>query len=279
MVVCGRRIAYQQAWRITTLVDPATLLPTSADPRWAVVDCRFMLTDAGWGAREYLAASYSGGGVCRPGSRPLRPQDGTPTDGIRFPRPLAFSDTRALWHRQRHSSRRIRPGTACTQSRLWWMLRWLGHNAVAVLDGGSANGRRGTSDVVRRRTRPPTFAPTPGPESSSPLRRSRLRTAAAHLLDAARRTYRGEIEPLDRAAGHIPGAINAASFRQRRRARVFRTPEELRKRVTRARLRAADEVICTAAPASPRATTCSRSNTPVFKAQLYRVVERMVERS
>src|SRR6185369_11621247 len=59
MVVRRRRIL-SSSMAHTTLVDPATLAAHLGDPRWAVVDCRFMLTDAGWGAREYVARHIPG---------------------------------------------------------------------------------------------------------------------------------------------------------------------------------------------------------------------------
>jgi len=98
--------------------------------------------------------------------------------------------------------------------RLWWMLKWVGHDAVAVLDGGlqawkAAGGALagGPSPAVE----PCRF------EAGPPLRRlwttqelaSRLQDPAQILIDArAAARYRGEVEPLDPVAGHIPGALN-----------------------------------------------------------------------
>jgi len=99
--------------------------------------------------------------------------------------------------------------------RLWWMLKWCGHEAVAVLDGGFqawvAEGGAVSSGSE----------PAPSPRHFSlraPLAR-RVQTAdvAAHLQDASAQTlidaratprFRGETEPLDPVAGHIPGALN-----------------------------------------------------------------------
>ena len=97
-------------------------------------------------------------------------------------------------------------------ARLWWMLRWMGHEAVAVLDGGLAAwvaaGGALTADVpavVPAAPYPdrPTLAATTDAET---LAREIGRT---RLIDArAGERFRGEVEPLDAAAGHIPGAMN-----------------------------------------------------------------------
>ncbi|HEV8312289.1 MAG TPA: sulfurtransferase [Burkholderiaceae bacterium] len=97
-------------------------------------------------------------------------------------------------------------------ARAWWLLRWLGHRAVAVLDGGLpawvATGAAVSSEAVPRRegAAPYPASPTPGMptiDADALLRRlGRLR-----LLDArAGERFRGEVEPLDKQAGHIPGA-------------------------------------------------------------------------
>ncbi len=99
--------------------------------------------------------------------------------------------------------------------RLWWMLKWAGHEAVAVLDGGlpvwqAAGGavQSGSSPVP---TAPGDFA------LQTPLRRlvsvdtvqAQLGSAAQTIVDArAPARFRGEVEPLDPVAGHIPGALN-----------------------------------------------------------------------
>ena len=97
-------------------------------------------------------------------------------------------------------------------ARLWWMLRWMGHSAVAVLDGGVAawvaSGGGLTTDVDT----PANAAPYPS--TASLMRTVNARELAAQLgcirlIDArAGERFRGEVEPLDAAAGHIPGALN-----------------------------------------------------------------------
>lgn len=98
-------------------------------------------------------------------------------------------------------------------ARLWWMLRWMGHAEVAVLDGGvaawTAAGGALTTDPT-----PPAPAAAPYPDRHSLAATIAATALAAQLgrvplIDArAGERFRGEIEPLDPAAGHIPGALN-----------------------------------------------------------------------
>ena len=97
-------------------------------------------------------------------------------------------------------------------ARLWWMLRWMGHESVAVLDGGvaawTASGGAFATDV------PTPRAAAPYPERAALVDTIDANALAAalgrvRLLDArAGERFRGEVEPLDQAAGHIPGATN-----------------------------------------------------------------------
>ena len=96
-------------------------------------------------------------------------------------------------------------------ARAWWLLRWLGHTEVAVLDGGRSAwlAAGGTLDATR-----PTLASRPPYPASAPAAMPTIDTAGlqarlgqVQLLDArAGERYRGEVEPLDPVAGHIPGA-------------------------------------------------------------------------
>ncbi|HEY2908469.1 MAG TPA: sulfurtransferase, partial [Vicinamibacterales bacterium] len=98
-------------------------------------------------------------------------------------------------------------------SRLWWLLRWLGHDEVAVLDGGFAKwiaeGRATATGRERRQER--RFAGEP--KSDMTVQASDvaqvLRNPDWRLLDArAPERFRGDVEPIDRVPGHIPGAAN-----------------------------------------------------------------------
>ncbi|PUE11274.1 sulfurtransferase [Limnohabitans sp. T6-5] len=98
--------------------------------------------------------------------------------------------------------------------RLWWMIKWLGHDAVAVLDGGLQAWKAQGGPLV---SGPATTGQATNFELKAPLRRlvltedvvSQLARPTQTIIDArAAARYRGEVEPLDPIAGHIPGALN-----------------------------------------------------------------------
>jgi thiosulfate/3-mercaptopyruvate sulfurtransferase len=102
-------------------------------------------------------------------------------------------------------------GDSQAAARLWWTLRWAGHPGVRVLDGGFAAWRAG-----KRPVEPGTVTAPPGDFTVEPGQLPVLdaagaaRTAGSGVLLDARvpARYRGETEPVDRVAGHIPGAVN-----------------------------------------------------------------------
>ncbi|MDQ3789205.1 MAG: sulfurtransferase, partial [Actinomycetota bacterium] len=115
-------------------------------------------------------------------------------------------------------------------ARLWWLLRWAGHDQVRVLDGGfaawSAEGHPVTTDVPEPEpgdiTVRPGHRPVVDADGAAELARAGL------LLDArAPERYRGDVEPIDPKAGHVPGAVNAPFATHTGAAGRWRTPEEL----------------------------------------------------
>ncbi|MFI0719579.1 sulfurtransferase [Streptomyces sp. NPDC021224] len=103
-------------------------------------------------------------------------------------------------------------GNGWGPARAWWLLRWTGHHRVKVLDGGLAAWRAAGQPLSTEEPPPGEgdFTPKPGgmpvldAAGAAALARSGL------LLDArAGERYRGEVEPIDPVAGHIPGAVNA----------------------------------------------------------------------
>jgi thiosulfate/3-mercaptopyruvate sulfurtransferase len=97
-------------------------------------------------------------------------------------------------------------------ARLWWMLRWAGHPAVAVLDGGIAAWRAAGLPVTIEMPQPQVGTITVRPGAMPVLDAAQAATLARNgvLLDArAAPRYRGATEPVDPRAGHIPGAANA----------------------------------------------------------------------
>lgn len=122
--------------------------------------------------------------------------------------------------------------------RLWWMLKWIGHHQAAVLDGGlqAWQAAGGSVDSALPPARPPAKLPL----RPALLELTHTSTVAKHLglevqtvIDArAAARYRGEVEPLDPVAGHIPGALNRPFTHNLNAEGFFKSPEVLREEFT-----------------------------------------------
>jgi thiosulfate/3-mercaptopyruvate sulfurtransferase len=123
-------------------------------------------------------------------------------------------------------------GNGAMAARLWWMLRWIGHDNVAVLDGGFAKwvneGRETTIDV-------PLFTPLnyplkPRQDLAVDVKALEKSLGKSLLLDArAPARYRGEQEPIDPVAGRIPGAKNRFNMDNVSAKGVFKSADQLKK--------------------------------------------------
>lgn len=212
------------------LVSTPDLAAHLAGPQPPVVlDVRWRLSDPASGANSY-AAGHIAGAVYLDVDADLAAEPG---DGGRhpLPEPEALQQTlRAAGVRSGHPVVAYDDVDGSIAARVWWLLRWAGHEQVAVLDGGFAawesEGRPVTSevpqpsegDIVVR----PGHMPVLDADDAAALAR------AGTLLDArANPRYAGETEPVDPKAGHIPGAINAPSGDHVADGR-WRTPEQLR---------------------------------------------------
>jgi thiosulfate/3-mercaptopyruvate sulfurtransferase len=222
----------------TTLISTEVLAARLSDPNVAVVDCRYKLDDETWGRRQYAARHIPGAVYASLGHDLAGPRTGT-SGRHPLPDPRTFAQTLGRFG--------IASGVQVVAydqdngmyaSRLWWMLRWLGHDAVAVLDGGfakwTAEGRAMASGGETRAPR--EFVASPRSEMAVDAARvsSSLKTGESTLVDArAPERYRGETEPIDKLPGHIPGAANHFFQWNLDEHGMFRTPEELRDRLQR----------------------------------------------
>lgn len=134
-------------------------------------------------------------------------------------------------------------GDGSIAARAWWLLRWAGHADVAVLDGGYAawvaDGRPVTADVPK--PEPGDFEVRPGhmPVLDADQAAELASSDAGVLLDArAPERYRGDVEPIDPKAGHIPGAHNAPFGGHVDQAGRWRPAAELAARFTELGVRA-----------------------------------------
>jgi thiosulfate/3-mercaptopyruvate sulfurtransferase len=216
----------------TTLIS-TDLLGSHLDSDWVVVDCRFDLQNERWGREQYLAGHIPGAVHASLSHDMAGPKTGT---NGRHPLPTIDALAATLGRLG------IQPGTQVVTydqdsgmyaSRLWWMLRYAGHDAVAVLDGGWAKWlREGRPARSGQETRTPTaFVPRPRPEMRLGVDEvlSHLNDARTLLVDArAPERYEGRTEPIDRVPGHIPGAVNHHYKSNAADDSTFLPPEALR---------------------------------------------------
>jgi thiosulfate/3-mercaptopyruvate sulfurtransferase len=197
----------------TTLIDADTVAAHLDDPRWRVVDCRFDLAAPDSG-RHAWERDHIPGAVYADLERDLS----GPRSGRTGRHPLPDAEAMASWL----GSAGIDDGvqvvcydadSGAFAARLWWLLRWLGHDAAAVLDGGYAAWTAAglPVDAAAPHADPVTFRPR--------LRDGTLTAEAGEIhpgnpgrglpVDArSTERFRGESEPIDAVAGHVPGARN-----------------------------------------------------------------------
>ncbi|MGK5632043.1 sulfurtransferase, partial [Streptomyces sp. URMC 123] len=125
------------------------------------------------------------------------------------------------------------PSAGWAAARAWWLLRWAGHPAVRVLDGGLAawTAAGGALSTAVEAPEPGDFVPAPGhlPLLDADAAAALARTGV--LLDArAPERYRGEVEPIDPVAGHIPGALCAPATDNQGEDGLLLAPEALAER-------------------------------------------------
>jgi thiosulfate/3-mercaptopyruvate sulfurtransferase len=202
----------------TTLIEPSDLAAHAGDENWAILDCRFDLARPDWGA-----SAYSDGHVPNALHAHLDhdlSSAATPTSG-RHPLPPieAFVATLGRWG--------IDDGVQVVAydqnngayaARLWWLLRWVGHTRVAVLNGGFAAWRRAGLPVsiqpgIRRPRRfsagPTRTGVVSTHEVEKLLAAGQLASGQRALIDArSADRFAGRNETIDPVAGHVPGALN-----------------------------------------------------------------------
>jgi len=197
-----------------TLIGADDLQGLLGRPEVAVIDCRFDLLHPEAGHQAYLQGQIPGARYAdlnRDLSAPVRPGTGRHP----LPDPQTFAarlgelgignQTQVIAYDEANSS---------FAARLWWMLRWLGHDAVAVLDGGlmaftARGGELQTGEAPPARAQ--RFIPRIDPAASLSTAQveSALREGGILLVDArAAERFAGRVEPIDPVAGHVPGAVS-----------------------------------------------------------------------
>lgn len=198
---------------VPLLVSTDWLAEHLADPAVRVVDARWSLLDRDKGRNAWLNAHVPGA-VFLDVDRDLASPRGQGPGRHPLPRPEAFADTMsragigAATHVVAYDF-----GDASTAARVWWLLRYFGHDRVSVLDGGiarwTAEGRPVESTVPS--ITPQAFVPSPRPEmrvDADAVERLRSQAGTLVIDSRASERYEGRTEPIDPVAGHVPGARN-----------------------------------------------------------------------
>ncbi len=196
----------------TTLVSTAELAAHLDDPAWVVFDCRHDLAKPDSGAQDYAASHIPGARFLhldRDLSAPATGKNGRHP----LPDPQAFMRTLgAAGVDSRTQVVAYDAQVGVYPARLWWMLRWLGHENVAVLDGGYAKWTQERRSVTSAAPRlaPAQFSGQPRPISVDADYVLRSIGQPGRMLIDARGPdrFRGENETLDPVGGRIRGALN-----------------------------------------------------------------------
>ncbi len=221
---------------LTTLIDVAGLAARLDDSETVLLDCRFDLARPQWGRESWLQGHIPGARFVDL-DRDLSSPPGPATGRHPLPSPDDFAARASSWGiDERVQVVAYDQGNGMFAARAWWLFRWLGHRAVAVLDGGYAGwvaaghpidtaGQPGVTDAVA-----PERVPARGPASGQSPRRFVPRPDDAAVVDAvavaaglapaaspsrlrlvdarAADRFAGQNETMDPVAGHVPGASN-----------------------------------------------------------------------
>ncbi len=217
----------------TTLVGAEILRAHLDDPDWVVVDCRHRLEAPGWGRRAWAAGHVPGAvhaHLDEDLSGPRAPGAGRHP----LPDPAALARRLGAWGiDERCQVVAYDDAGGTVAARLWWLLRWLGHRAVAVLDGGWQAWLEAGGPVETAAPAPVSreFAPAPRPQMTLDTEAvvDLLGDPGWRLVDArSPERFRGEREPHDPVAGHVPGAVNRPCAHNLDPFGRFLPPEALR---------------------------------------------------
>jgi thiosulfate/3-mercaptopyruvate sulfurtransferase len=209
------------------------------DPRWLVFDTRHDLLDPAKGPAAYAAGHIPGAYFLHVDHDLAGPRTGS---NGRHPLP----DVRQFAARM--NERGVTPDSQVVvyddmggnfAVRLWWMLRWLGHERVALLDGGYPKWLKEGLPVATAvpHARSGAFSPRPrlGATVDAPFVERFREDPAVRLLDArAPERFKGLQEPIDPVAGHVPGAVNRFWQKNLQADGTFKTAQALREEFTAA---------------------------------------------
>ncbi|MFC3942028.1 sulfurtransferase [Pseudomonas gingeri NCPPB 3146 = LMG 5327] len=222
---------------LAQLISPQQLAERQARPGLVILDCRFALEDPDYGHRSYAQGHIEGAHF----ADLERDLSGPVTRGVTgrhpLPEPTALVQRLQAWGVSVDSEIVLYDdGPGMYAARAWWLLAWLGkRDGVFILDGG-LKAWHGAGQPLSLNPPPATrgtFSGTADPslQISAQQLQERLGQASLTLLDArAQPRFRGEVEPIDPVAGHIPGAQCAAFSENLGADGRFLPAEQLRQR-------------------------------------------------
>jgi len=223
--------------QFTTLISAAELQQHINNPTFAILDCRAELTDPNAGAAAF-AAGHIPGAQHADSDRDLSDKSPGPNGEFRGRHPLPvidhFIETLRGWGVYPNSQVIAYDAHGSMfAARVWWMLRWVGHKSVAVLDGGlpawEALGGELTQAVINRPRGSITRQASLVSSVSVDDVLANLSARARVVLDArAADRFRGENETIDPVAGRIPGAKNRWFKDNLQADGKFKSPDLLR---------------------------------------------------
>ena len=218
----------------TSIISASELAGHLNDPNWVIVDSSFNLSQKEWGFEHYQQSHIPGAVYAHMGrdlASPVRPDSG------RHPLPElpTFLKTLESWGIAPHKQVVIYDTLdGSYAARLWCMLRMLGHSSAAVLSGGfQAWENDGYPQKQGIESNPPASYPLPNELENvfAPLPEVEcIRQDPSFLLLDARspERYRGDVEPIDTIAGHIPGAVNRFNGENLQADGTFKPAEQLK---------------------------------------------------
>lgn len=222
---------------LAQLIAPQQLAERLGAPTLVILDCRFALEDADYGQRSYAEGHIAGAHFADLERDLSGPVDKGVTGRHPLPEPAQLVERLRSWGIDNHSEVVLYDdGPGAFAARAWWLLAWLGkRDGVFILDGGlkawHAAGLPLSLDAPDRREGSFSGQPDPHLVVDAEQLGQQLGEPALTLLDArALPRFRGEVEPIDPVAGHIPGACCAAFTDNLDAQGRFLPAEQLRQR-------------------------------------------------
>ena len=201
------------AMSFTTLINPSQLAEHINNPQWIILDCRFTLTDTEAGRHAYQQGHIPGAHYVHL-NEDLSASVTSTTGRHPLPHPELLASKLGAWGVNETKQVVVYDASfGAMAARAWWLLRWLDHHNVALLNGGFPRWQREGFPIT---------ADTPALQATNFQARLNMGLVADanevehirtennyRLFDArAEERFSGLVEPLDKVAGHIPGAIN-----------------------------------------------------------------------